>query len=103
MIADEELDHLRSLPTASERCWAFNALPQVKQEKWRIYRRIKFLIDHLGINPENAKIETYGYFYNRGDRELAKYNWHPKEGKGDIYARPDKTMPLVKDTTMIDF
>lgn len=103
MITDEELDHLRSLPTASERCWAFNALPLVKQEKWRIYRRIKFLIDHLSVHPENAKIETYGYFYNGGNREAAKLNWHPKEGKGDIYARPDKSMPLVKDMTVIDF
>ncbi|TPI21943.1 hypothetical protein [Mesorhizobium sp. B4-1-1] len=103
MITDEELDRLRSLGTAGDRCWAFNALPQVKQEKWRIYRRIKFLSDHLEINPENAKIETYGYFYNRGDRDAAKLNWHPKEGKGDIYARPDKSMKLVDDKTVIDF
>lgn len=103
MITDEELDQLRSLPTAGDRCWAFNALPQVKEEKWRIYRRIKFLTDNLGVKPENAKIETYGYFFNRGDREAARLNWHPKKGKGDIYARPDKTMKLVKDMTIIDF
>jgi len=59
MIPDEELDRLRSLSTAGDRCWAFNALPQVRQEKWRIYRRIKFLVDQLDINPENAKIETF--------------------------------------------
>jgi hypothetical protein len=89
MITDEELDRLRSLPTATERCWAFNALPLVKQEKWRIFRRVRFLTDDLGIDPQNAKIETYGYFYNRGDRKAARLNSHPKEGKGAY--TPDRT------------
>ncbi|MER9337384.1 hypothetical protein NKJ06_25940 [Mesorhizobium sp. M0293] len=94
MMTVELADELRGITEVTDRCWAFNARPEV--DGWTISRRSDYLHMRLGVNAQTADCQTFGYHYSGGDR--AVYRVHHELCR---YGRPDPSVPRVSKHTRI--